>query len=237
MAVVRLAEADLRAVVNTATAADQIPPAPGAISEILRATAALVRCDRIFWTRLDTSEGVRKLTEIGLPTEPWAAPWQDWLDHLPEHPIMSQRYDPVTAISDVYSWRDFQRTWLYNEAFRPAGIAHEIGVQLSHPVSEIHTFVISRTAGRDFSDRDHLVLQLLRPHLDAAIRRTTGGPPRLTARESSVMAYVRDGLSNHQIGRALGIAETTVAKHLANIFRKTGARSRVQAVARWDPPA
>lgn len=153
-----LSDSDVRSVLNAAARTDEVRSQRGAVEELLRATASLVRCDRIFWTRLDATGPVRKLAEIGLPQEPWPAPWDDWLAHLGEHPIMSQRHGAVTSVSDVFTRREFRETWLYHEAFRPAGIAHEIGVQLSHPVSEIHTIVISRSPGSDFTDRDHLVL-------------------------------------------------------------------------------
>lgn len=41
---------------------------------------------------------------------------------------MSGRHGPVVALSDVVPRREFERTWMYQNAFRPAGVRHEIGV-------------------------------------------------------------------------------------------------------------
>jgi DNA-binding CsgD family transcriptional regulator len=89
---------------------------------------------------------------------------------------------------------------------------------------------LSKLDGRDFSDRDHLVLRLLRPHLDAALRRLTRPPPQLTPREVEVLRLVNDGLTDAQIAHRLAISEDTVGKHLQHIYARSGAQSRVQAL-------
>jgi len=58
------------------------------------------------------------------------------------------------------------------------------------------------------------------------------GEAELTARELEVAAAVTRGLSNRAIGDELGIASTTVARHIANIMGKLGVTSRLQ-IARW----
>jgi DNA-binding CsgD family transcriptional regulator len=52
----------------------------------------------------------------------------------------------------------------------------------------------------------------------------------LTAREQQVLAGAARALSNRNIARELGITETTVKRHLRNIFSKLGATSRVDAI-------
>lgn len=84
--------------------------------------------------------------------------------------------------------------------------------------------------GRDFDERDRLLLRLLRPHLDAAFARVGLEAPRLTAREHEVLRLVREGMTNQQIARRLGVRPTTVAKHLEHLYARTGARSRVQVL-------
>ncbi len=56
--------------------------------------------------------------------------------------------------------------------------------------------------------------------------------PELTARELEVAALITRGLSNRAIATEMGIATTTVARHVANIMAKLGCTSRLQ-IAAW----
>ncbi|WP_417220762.1 response regulator [Arthrobacter sp.] len=51
----------------------------------------------------------------------------------------------------------------------------------------------------------------------------------LTDREHEVLGCLGEGLSNHAIGRRLGISETTVKTHVSRVLAKLGLQSRVQA--------
>jgi len=63
-------------------------------------------------------------------------------------------------------------------------------------------------------------------------RRQVATPPRIiTERESEVLGWVRDGMSNQQIAARLGISPLTVKNHMQKLLRKLGAGNRAQAVA------
>jgi DNA-binding CsgD family transcriptional regulator len=53
----------------------------------------------------------------------------------------------------------------------------------------------------------------------------------LTRRELEVLGWLATGRTNRAIGEALSISEKTVARHVANIFRKLGLSSRAAATA------
>ena len=55
------------------------------------------------------------------------------------------------------------------------------------------------------------------------------GLAELTEREREVFAALGEGLSNHVIGRRLGISEATVKTHVSRVLSKLGLASRVQA--------
>lgn len=56
-------------------------------------------------------------------------------------------------------------------------------------------------------------------------------PPGTTAREAEVLELLAQGLSNKEIATSLAVSHRTVEKHVENLLRKSGARSRTQLVA------
>lgn len=55
-------------------------------------------------------------------------------------------------------------------------------------------------------------------------------PDGLTPREAEVLVLIAEGLSNVEIARTLHVSRATVKTHINNLFAKTGARDRAQAV-------
>jgi DNA-binding NarL/FixJ family response regulator len=53
---------------------------------------------------------------------------------------------------------------------------------------------------------------------------------QFTMREQQIVILVRQGLTNKQIARELGIVEDTVKKHLQHVYDKIGVRRRVSLV-------
>lgn len=60
--------------------------------------------------------------------------------------------------------------------------------------------------------------------------RAGGSGAALTDREKAVLAAAAKGLTNRQIGHALGISERTAQAHLARVFEKLDVASRTEAV-------
>ena len=92
----------------------------------------------------------------------------------------------------------------------------------------------SAMSGRDFTERERLLLTMLRPHfieIHRAHERRRAGVPDLTTRQLQLLRLVADGHSNTQIARRLFVAEGTVRKHLENIYERLGVTSRTAAVA------
>jgi ATP/maltotriose-dependent transcriptional regulator MalT len=58
------------------------------------------------------------------------------------------------------------------------------------------------------------------------------GPVELTSRQKAVLTELAKGISNREIGRALGISEITVKIHVHSICQKLAVRNRMQAVQR-----
>lgn len=63
-------------------------------------------------------------------------------------------------------------------------------------------------------------------------RRVDSPPPVLTPREADVVRLVADGLTNEEVGHALGVTSKTVEAHLSRVFERTGIQSRTELATR-----
>jgi DNA-binding NarL/FixJ family response regulator len=91
---------------------------------------------------------------------------------------------------------------------------------------ELVQAIRSAHAGRQVISSD---MQLV-----AAQRTDTGPSPanRLTPREEEVLDLLREGFTNNEIGRLLGISTRTAKAHVAAVIEKLDVVDRTQAVAR-----
>ena len=62
-------------------------------------------------------------------------------------------------------------------------------------------------------------------------------PPDLTERQRMVIAHVRQGYSNREIGEQLGISEDGVKAHLSRLYLRFGVTNRVELIANVDETA
>lgn len=56
----------------------------------------------------------------------------------------------------------------------------------------------------------------------------------LSSREREVLRLLADGLTDREIGDALGISPRTVETHVGNVLRKLGVRNRAEAARRYQ---
>ncbi len=139
---------------------------------------------------------------------------------------------------DIETSREQRNGGFFNEMMKPGGIEHELILALDAGAPQrTLRLLFFRGPGADFSPRDVAVLTLLRPHLQAAYlahERSRHGPSPLTGRQREILAYVALGYTNRQVARRLELSETTVRKHLENIFARLGVTSRTAAIAKLN---
>jgi DNA-binding CsgD family transcriptional regulator len=179
--------------------------------------------------------------------------------------VSSGRLAPgsCASVSDLTSARSFRRLPLYTEYYRWRGVEDQLVALVGAGPGRCTLLVFNRSR-RGFGPADRAVVELVLPHLRQAVgqrrrlarlRRTVaarhahspvpgpGGTPggldwaALTPREREVVASLAGGASDHQIGRALGISERTVGKHLENVYRKLDLPGRVVLMAALARPA
>lgn len=156
--------------------------------------------------------------------------WQN-----PMHCRLHARDERVLRLSDLLTRR--QRSTLeYNDAvWRPHGIDDALRTWLPVRPGRARSIYLERS-GKNYTDRERALLQLLRPHLariqvNAQSRRRTRPSWSLTAREAEVLGWVARGATNAEIASVLHISPLTVRKHLEHIFEKLGVRTRTAAAA------
>jgi hypothetical protein len=143
----------------------------------------------------------------------------------------------VTKTSDFYSQRQWHSAPMYSEYLRRFGVEDEIvaclPACLPAPPGRSLRLLLRRDSG-GFTERDKLLVELLRPHLHAvyqdAQRRRTGAP-RLTARQWELLRLVAAGHSNADIARQLFLSETPYA----NTWRTSTSGSASPAAPRQSP--
>lgn len=212
-------------------------PFPERLLEQLR---RLIRCDVVSYGDF-APEGRTWRIGIRIAGEPHA-PFTSAIteaqlrlhEQIPFRPCSARAHTPFRW-SDLISRRELHRLELYWEVDRPAGTEHQLWLWL-HAGDEVLGALAFDRFARDFSDRDVLVLQMLRPHLARLVRRAQA-PLRLpmhelTARESEILGWLARGKSNREIASLLFIAPGTVRKHLYNIYGKLDVPNRTAAVSR-----
>jgi DNA-binding CsgD family transcriptional regulator len=141
--------------------------------ELLVELGRLVRADWVTYCELDRVRR-RRLLQVARPDD-----YEDEEDDYDDtifwdfvcevHPVCVRHQAGVfdaLKLSDFFSSRELHDTRLYDLWFRPWGIEHELNVAIPSPHWHTKTFLFDRTReSRDFTERDRLILDLLRPHL------------------------------------------------------------------------
>jgi DNA-binding CsgD family transcriptional regulator len=165
--------------------------------------------------------------------------------HFGDHPLVREHGRNPRAvtrrISDVVREADFRATPLFDDYYRPIGIAHVMAMPVHVEGNLLVSFVFNRSRS-DFSDRELAQLEAIRPHLGDLYRLSRAmetarpvqwaPPPQLSPREQDVLRWLAGGKTDHDIADILAISPRTVQKHLQRIYEKLGVETRTAAVVR-----
>lgn len=145
-----------------------------------------------------------------------------------------------------------KKTEFFREFLRPNNIPFGAGIILTKD-SKIFGIINLFRSGElgDFSDKDMYILDILKEHLTNIADKLRSEKKEqvedrqkkldqlafeygLTVKEKEVSQYLMQGRTNAQISEALVISESTVKKHLYNIYAKTEVKNRLQFMALLD---
>ena len=157
----------------------------------------------------------------------WSAFWSSLVCSYPQ---LTDDKTGVHGVSDFLTNAEFHASEI-GEVFRVQQSRYNMCVPLSMEGATDYRIELWRPDGSDFSERERMLLALLRPHL-AELDRTHRARQALlplTARQNELLRYVAAGLTNRQVARQLSISEGTVRRHLENIYERLHVTSRTAA--------
>jgi DNA-binding CsgD family transcriptional regulator len=146
---------------------------------------------------------------------------------------MKGKFAPALRISDFTPLRQIKQTGFYQEMARHfTGWRDQAAVPVRLPGSSLG-FALNRD--KRFSDEELLMLELLQPHIERVLRRstqylslTTESP--LTPRQREVLHWVSEGKRDSEIAVILGISVRTVEQHVRVCLQNLGVENRAAAV-------
>ena len=237
---------DVRRLVELSDPQHQDQPGEYLPRSALEAVRSLVPCDEVTFQVQDVARrtvlGLQELEEYPSMTADDEAAldelyWGHFWSSQCSYPNRTGDYRTVTRVSDFESPRQLATSHT-GDVLRANGMRHEALLPLPPRGPLDERLLLWRRDGSDFSERDVLLLALVRAHLvtlrDAVVARTHDQAD-LTGRQVQLLQLVASGLTNRQIARHLGLSENTVRKHLENIFERLQVTSRAAAVARAMP--
>jgi DNA-binding CsgD family transcriptional regulator len=212
---------------------------------VFKAIAALVQDVELTMDRIPLVDGKleSRHTQEGVVTQEQQSLLVKLIPQNPMLPAVSHGARGLMTITDFVTQREFERTGLYNEVWRPYNIRFEWAIPL-----ELRGNVVMVTVNRGsrFLPGEVQKLRLLSPHLAQAhlkaqtlarLQGCASEVPRpallrnlgLTMQESHIMHWLIQGKRNSEIASILGSKTRTVQKHVQNIFNKLGVETRTAA--------
>jgi len=165
------------------------------------------------------------------------------------HLFFSQSRNNVYRDTDLMKDSVREKTEIYNDWMKPLGVHFGSVSSISRNGIILGSVALFRAKNSiDFTKKELFVLNILNQHLASRLFQLfpkginyknyhnaasdTGIILKyhLTEREHEVIDLLLEGLNNVEIGEKIFVTESTVKKHLSNIFDKFGVKSRTQLI-------
>lgn len=137
----------------------------------LQALAELVPSDVLTWDRVELATGAVEHEAVPGEAEP-AGAFDAIVGDAAHHPLLSAhsaRRRPALRLSDAVEHRRLSHSDLYGDLLHLSGVEYEIAIAMRTGHGQAVVAGLGRT-GREFSERDSDVLDLLGPALEDALR-------------------------------------------------------------------
>jgi DNA-binding CsgD family transcriptional regulator len=187
------------------------------LAHLLSVLSKVIPCDLTSYNEITST----KLRIMWRKRRPGAVPIDSM--HIYEHsldvsPALAHHphtdHDCVLGFTDALAWSQFRRIRAFNEFYRLQGVRHQMLVTLPSPAPGVIGIAANRSQP-DFSDRDRLLLKLVRPHLVQAYRNAKAVSPP------------------HQEQARVGQAVDPVGPEIMVLTRQAEVRSASEGAWRW----
>ena len=181
-----------------------------------------------------------------------------WRDSQPEDHLAwltTSRESILVRESEVLSDEQRLNSYVYRNCYKRFNIYDTLQYAIISDGKFLGIITLFRTRIDDeFCNDDAFYLRSMGIHLSTVLKRFTypeesdlfripsidldqiAEAHALTARESQIYGMLLSFMDNQEICTDLGIMESTMQKHLQNLFRKLGVSSRWEAAARYYCP-
>jgi hypothetical protein len=166
--VAAFAARDAERVLRFVAAAEELGGDEPFTPEVLVELGKLVEADQVEYCELDRvrRRGLHRVDRTGDPTVDLEVDYWQLEDEDPVCSCWNRDGDfRALKLSDFVSLKELHKRRIYALWMRPWDVERELKVAIPSPPWHTKTFGFDRGPGRDFTERDRLVLNLLQPHL------------------------------------------------------------------------
>ena len=231
----RLSHRDAAGLLNVIDRLSATAELPTFRQRLVDAVPNIISCDSVSYNEINTkTPGVMMVRRPAVKSTTQAHFAQYWK----QNPVIAYydrtRDTAAHKISDFVSQSAFARLELYNEYYRHVGIECQIGFSISWTSPLYICLAVNRERPRDFSERDRLLLDLLRPHVVNAYI-TAAGVTRLR----DVLIGLERGEAEAGIGvvllegRHIAHATSWARECMRRFFGKSSATQLPSILAAW----
>ena len=187
----RLGQRDLRALQGCVAEFYEVGGLNVFQRRVVRALPAIVPGDLTVYAEVDLRG--RKVAwnqevEAGLGLRDGSRIFAAHMSDLPLFKTYRRGEASAVKLSDFLTQRQFHRTAIYNEFYRPIGIEYHASKGLPGPSGLVTAIAIVRKR-KDFTERDRLLLTLLGPHLNQSYRNAA-----IVTRMENELTLLREGI-------------------------------------------
>jgi DNA-binding CsgD family transcriptional regulator len=166
--------------------------------------------------------------------------YAEWHQHHDPITFVLQSRRRATRVTEVMPQRALMRTPFFCDFLARDGLHWGMNLHAFEGARALGDLRIWRRKGRgDFGDHEKALLDLVEPAFAGALRRAQQQQQQrapaaslLSAREQQVADAVRQGLTDKEIARHMGVGVPTVRTYLRRIFDKLGIERRSALAAR-----